>query len=1062
MANKNFEVKHGLSVGGTERITAAGAGSFTDLALSGDLNITGDVNSVSVTDLDVTDKTITLGKGQVESASGGSGIVVDGSSASILWDETNTSWDFNESVEIATGKNIRVNTVNNAGNTANIIYRSSTNTIVGNNASALVIQDGGLVGIGTTSPDGNLHVHSGSAGSVSATNDANELVLEAAANVGMTFLTANDSIARIRFGDADSNARGNIFYNHSSDSLGIQTAASTRLTVDSSGQVGIGTTSPQSKLETNLHSGSDSSSMNANSVNDVHLIRAGFGQNAASTTNAGAKWGLRFVGRNDGTYDTGKSGAIFGVSEDSLGYNRKVGLAFHTSAFDASHAERMRIDADGNVGIGTASPDALLRLDQDANSVAFKVTGGGSGVNIAEFARDIGATASINLNASAGKPQIQFVDSNTFAMGVNSNTFEIADNTTLGTNTRFVITNTGFVGIGGDTSPNSKLTVLGSNVSGGILVEDSSDSAVSPVIQVMGKRSDANKSQSFSGGLALQALYSGGLSPNLKHTGTIYFGTNHTNNTAANIAYAASISGYMTGDANSTTDMPMGINFYTGSTGRALGTSNVTYGDERMRISGNGDVMLGNTVVNPASGFSTQKGFGYDFSHGTVEIAVDSDTTCLVLGRNHGNNGVMQTFRKQSTSFAEMGIEGGDSLYIQAGTTSGSGILMHGTGAKVLPARQGTSIDSTIDLGQASRRWKKLWCQKIDATDANGNTSVGYESHNVLGASGNSGDSNVAIGYQANEKLTTGSWNNAMGFRAGMNVTSGYYNVAIGGTAMYTNQGGHRNTAVGYQALYTANGNDHNTAVGNRAMVSAQGVGSATAVGSQALEDITTGHYCTAVGMRAGLNITDGQSNTCVGVDSLEDTTGGQYNSALGSNAGANITSGSNNLMLGYRAGKSGQPGGAVTSHSNRVCLGDSAISELNCQVSLSVASDQRDKTDFTDLNIGLDFVKGLKPYTFKWDKRSNYVDWDTNPDTDLLTITNDGTHKEDQLDIGFKAQEVEALEVAAGYNVDAKTNLTYALSADKKQYSMKYEKLVPVLVKAIQELEARVKELEG
>ena len=76
MANKNFEVKHGLSVGGTERITSAGAGSFTALTLSGDLNITGDVNSVSVTDLDVTDKTITLGKGQTESNSGGSGIVV--------------------------------------------------------------------------------------------------------------------------------------------------------------------------------------------------------------------------------------------------------------------------------------------------------------------------------------------------------------------------------------------------------------------------------------------------------------------------------------------------------------------------------------------------------------------------------------------------------------------------------------------------------------------------------------------------------------------------------------------------------------------------------------------------------------------------------------------------------------------------------------------------------------------------------------------------------------------------------------------------------------------------
>jgi len=42
------------------------------------------------------------------------------------------------------------------------------------------------------------------------------------------------------------------------------------------------------------------------------------------------------------------------------------------------------------------------------------------------------------------------------------------------------------------------------------------------------------------------------------------------------------------------------------------------------------------------------------------------------------------------------------------------------------------------------------------------------------------------------------------------------------------------------------------------------------------------------------------------------------------------------------------------------------------------------------------------------------------------------------------------------------KTNLTVSITDDGKQYGMKYAKLVPILVKAIQELEARVATLES
>tara|TARA_B110000503_G_scaffold102030_1_gene152409 strand:+ start:1723 stop:5205 length:3483 start_codon:yes stop_codon:yes gene_type:complete len=79
-------------------LTSTGANVTGDLAVSGDLNITGDINSVSVTDLDVVDKTITVGQGQSASNSTGSGLIVSGANANILWHNTNDRWEFNKDI----------------------------------------------------------------------------------------------------------------------------------------------------------------------------------------------------------------------------------------------------------------------------------------------------------------------------------------------------------------------------------------------------------------------------------------------------------------------------------------------------------------------------------------------------------------------------------------------------------------------------------------------------------------------------------------------------------------------------------------------------------------------------------------------------------------------------------------------------------------------------------------------------------------------------------------------------------------------------------------------------
>ena len=108
---------------------------------------------------------------------------------------------------------------------------------------------------------------------------------------------------------------------------------------------------------------------------------------------------------------------------------------------------------------------------------------------------------------------------------------------------------------------------------------------------------------------------------------------------------------------------------------------------------------------------------------------------------------------------------------------------------------------------------------------------------------------------------------------------------------------------------------------------------------------------------------------------------------------------------------------------------------------------------------ISLGWIKSLRPVTYKWDKRSWYLGED---ETDITTVTRDGSKKRSQVNIGFIAQEVLDIEKANGFG-DTKDNmLAVNLSEDGKRYGLKYERLVPVLVNAIKELSAKNEALEA
>jgi hypothetical protein len=79
--------------------------TFNDLTVTGNLTITGDIDSYNVTNLNVQDKTITVNEGGTEAGSDGSGLIVDRGAADdafVKWDETDGKFNFSDGIQVAT------------------------------------------------------------------------------------------------------------------------------------------------------------------------------------------------------------------------------------------------------------------------------------------------------------------------------------------------------------------------------------------------------------------------------------------------------------------------------------------------------------------------------------------------------------------------------------------------------------------------------------------------------------------------------------------------------------------------------------------------------------------------------------------------------------------------------------------------------------------------------------------------------------------------------------------------------------------------------------------------
>lgn len=328
---------------------------------------------------------------------------------------------------------------------------------------------------------------------------------------------------------------------------------------------------------------------------------------------------------------------------------------------------------------------------------------------------------------------------------------------------------------------------------------------------------------------------------------------------------------------------------------------------------------------------------------------------------------------------------------------------------------------------------------------------------------GNAGDRNVGIGFNAMTSVQNSNDNVAIGTESADNMASltscvaiGSYamkgavgststnaatnSIAIGYGSMYgVASAANNNIAIGAYAGYFLNTGDQNVALGTSALYGVSGSGGNgyqnTSIGDQSMYMVTTGNSNVAVGARALYSVESGTGHVAVGLDSLYSATNTSIdNTGLGNSAGKFITSGQNNTCIGRFSGTNVSPF-YVTTQNNRVVVGDSYVTNAYIQVAWTVVSDARDKIQVQPLTHGLDFVAQLNPVSFKF-----RIDRDSEE-------TNGNKH------YGFLAQEVLAIEGDDNVIVD---------NEDPDKLKMTNEELIPVLVKAIQELKSQFEEYKA
>jgi hypothetical protein len=645
--------------------------------------------------------------------------------------------------------------------------------------------------------------------------------------------------------------------------LDVQNSAGTSiLFVSGSGNVGIGTNSPQALLHVGAGGGTPEVPATAyvtaagttnlairDSTSNVELLNYAYSGGGLIGTATSHSLGIRTANVTALTIDTsqrvgigtvtpGEKLSIHNGGQDRVGFgitsvvstiylgstinaegyrtiefDRSTGkLSFGYGSVGSALSTAMTIDGSGNVGVGVSTLTARLHVGSVSETVALKLHhAAASGYGYAQFGDS--ATESQNWHiGSEGDGSFRWYSGN------------------WGTGTELMrINSAGNVGIG----TNNPLSVAGYTW---LTLNGTSGGVVSNMVN----------------GTEVFRIQSDGAAHNI----------------------------------NGFSDVP--LVFYTNNA-------------ERMRIT-NTTGRVGIGTANPTAKLHVEGGDALINSHTVGRGSASADSTNVAVGSSANSTVTSGQYNTSVGFYANRQSNGSENTVVGYVAMDGNTASYNtAVGSQALYAVTSGPYNTAVG-------YKSLY----SAGTSNYSVGVGAEA-----GYGGSSAGRTAIGYQA-LAAAAAAYTTAVGYRSLNANTTGVNNVGLGAYTLEVNDTGDNNTAVGANALLKLLKYHRNTAVGAESMANSTQGQDSVAVGYKTLYSTSTDVANVAVGSYSLQTVAGGSYNVGIGYSSLYSVSTGGFNVAVGPQAGTSITSGGGNVVIGgYGAG------GSFATQSNNIFISD-------------------------------------------------------------------------------------------------------------------------------------------